>query len=164
MTWITKLKIEDSIKEIQKDEMSGKDFCLDPLRFEDLSLKDVRKELINEVKKRVESGYSMANLICIDVPKSNYILRPAARPNLIDWIIYNAVVNFIGSKIYKKIPKNSFSFNRFRDRQEKKKKISSIDYWIRFEDESVSLSKDFKYSYLLTTDITSFLKILVLKP
>jgi len=100
--------------------------------------------------------YKTESLIEIDVPKQNYILRPAARPCLVDWVIYNAIVNYIGSVIYKNIPQNSFSFNRFRDKYKNKSKYKSIDYWLEFEDKARELSESNKFSYMLVTDITSF--------
>jgi len=168
MSWINKLKIEESIKEIQSDEKKGKDFCLDPLRFEDLSIKKVKQEIINEILNKLSKGaYNVGNLICIDIPKSNYILRPASRPVIIDWIIYNAIVNFIISKIYKEIPKNSYSFTKFKDKFRKKKKYKKqIDYWLEFENDSIKLSKNQNYEYLLVTDISSYfehISLVVLK-
>lgn len=158
MSWITKLNIEESLKEIISDERQGKDFCLDPLRYEDLSLKKVKNKIIEEINNKLISGtYTVRKLISIDVPKSNYILRPASRPSITDWIIYNAIVNFIISKIYKKIPKNSYSFNRFKDKFKRKKEHKKkTDYWLEFENDSIQLSKNKNYEYLLVTDITSY--------
>lgn len=153
MSWINKLNFEQSIKEIKQDEQQGNDFCLDPLRFEDLSIKETVESLENIVKKTIEKG-QFSPLIEIDIPKSNYILRPGARPNLIEWVAYNAIVNFIGSQIYKQIPDVSFSFNRFREKFKKKSYKRKIDHWIDFEKKSISLSK--KFNFLLITDIVSF--------
>lgn len=158
MSWVNKLNIEESIKEIVSDERQGKDFCLDPLRYEDLSLKKVKNKIIEEINNKFNNGaYTVGELINIDVPKSNYILRPASRPSIIDWIIYNAIVNFIISKIYKKVPKNSYSFNRVKDKFKRKNKYrKKIDYWLGFENDSIQLSKNKNYEYMLVTDITSY--------
>ncbi|MHB8277514.1 MAG: RNA-directed DNA polymerase [Candidatus Humimicrobiaceae bacterium] len=156
MSWIEKLNLEESLKEIISDERQGKDFCLDPLRFQDLTLKHVKKVIIEDIKKILcEGKYVAEGLINIDIPKSNYILRPASRPLIKDWIIYNAIVNFIISKIYKKIPKNSYSFNRFKNKFGKKKsQKKKTDYWLDFENDSIELTKN--NEYLLVTDITSY--------
>ena len=158
MSWIEKLNLEESLKEIISDERQGKDFCLDPLRFQDLTLKNVKKIIIEDIKKILGNGkYVVEELINIDVPKSNYILRPTSRPLIKDWIIYNAIVNFIISKIYKKIPKNSYSFNRFKNKFDKKKnQKKKTDYWLDFENDSMKLSKNNNNEYLLVTDITAY--------
>lgn len=157
MSWFEKLKLEESLKEIIQDERQGKDFCLDPLRYEDLQLQKNKKALIDEIKNTLSKGnYKVSKLKYIDVPKPNYILRPASRPTIIDWVIYNSVVNFIISKIYKSIPKNSYSFVYFKDKFNKKKNKKKTDYWLEFENDSIKLSKNNKYKYLLVTDITSY--------
>lgn len=167
MSWITKLNIEESLKEIISDERQGKDFCLDPLRYEDLSLKKVKNKVKNKIieeinNKLIGGKYTVSELISIDVPKSNYILRPASRPSIIDWIIYNAIVNFINSKIYKKIPKNNYSFNRIKDKfKRKNKNKKKTDYWLEFENNSIQLSKNKNYEYLLVTDITSYFEHII---
>jgi hypothetical protein len=163
MSWIDKLDIESAINRIQSEERSGKDFCLDPLRFEDLRIESVKKIFVDSIKNKLEKikksgGYDISELISIDVPKSNFILRPAARPVLSDWVIYDSLVNFIASKIYSEIPICTFSFNRPRDRYKKgeKKYKASVDYWLNFEKAVSDFAKQDKYKLLLTTDITSF--------
>lgn len=158
MSWIEKLNLEESLKEIISDERQGKDFCLDPLRFQDLTIKKVKKIIIEDIKKILSNGkYITKELINIDVPKSNYILRPASRPSIMDWIIYNAIVNFIISKIYKKIPKNSYSFNKYKNKFDKKKNHKKkIGYWLDFENDSIKLSKNKNYKFMLVTDITCY--------
>ncbi|MFC1810849.1 RNA-directed DNA polymerase [Patescibacteria group bacterium] len=156
MTWINKLDFERAISEIRNDEKTGKDFCLDPLRFEDLADKKIRQSLIEELQSSIDQRkYLPQDLIKIDVPKSNYTLRPGARPILIDWIVYTATVNFIADSIYKKIPKTSYSFRRFSGKKDKKFK-KSVDYWLDFEDDALKLSKKSDFEYLLVTDITAF--------
>lgn len=156
MSWQNKLDLLRSIKEIQSDERKGKDFCVDPLRFNDLSDGRVRAKLMADVKETLGKSHLVGRLIKIDVPKANYILRPAARPSLFDWVIYNAAVNYIAGHVYKKIPRNTFSFNRFRDKESGKRRESTIDYWLEFDDKALDYVKNKKYSHLLVTDITSF--------
>ncbi len=154
MSWIDKLELEKAIREICEDERQGKDLCIDPLRFEDLTIESVREILVKTVKERVKKGARVNALIKIDVPKSNYILRPGARPGILDWVVYQAVVNFIGGEIYKLIPDCSYSFNRFREQFKRKKRKRKIEHWLDFENKALEYSK--KYDYMLVTDITSF--------
>lgn len=154
MSWIDKLKFDEAVKEICEDERQGKDLCLDPLRFEDLSIKSVKELSIRSVNEKIKRGHSIESLIEIDIPKSNYILRPGARPNILDWMMYQAIVNFIGKSIHKFIPYCSYSFNKFRERFRRGKKKRKIDYWLDFENKALEYSK--KYRYMLVTDISSF--------
>ncbi|MEA1965615.1 MAG: RNA-directed DNA polymerase [Candidatus Aerophobetes bacterium] len=154
MSWIEKLDFEKAVREICKEERQGKDLCLDPLRFEDLSIKSVREILIKTAKEKVKNGTPANSLIEIDVPKSNYILRPGARPNVLDWAIYETTVNFIGEKIYRLIPECSYSFNRFREQFKRGKQKRKIEHWLDFGNKTLEYSK--KYRYMLVTDITSF--------
>lgn len=156
MGWIEKLDFEEAMREILKYEREGEDLCLDPLRFEELSISSVRKKLIESIYEKLRRNRPVEPLIEIDVPKPNYILRPGARPHIVDWIIYEALTNFIGKKVYKHIPDCSYSFNKFRAkfRRGKKKKKRDIDYWLDFENKAIEYSR--KYRYMLVTDITSF--------
>lgn len=154
MNWIDKLNFEKAVKEICENERQGKDLCIDPLRFEDLSMEIVRNILIKEVEEKIKKGVRLESLIEIDVPKSNYILRPGARPNILDWAIYQVTVNFIGEKIYKLIPDCSYSFNGFREQFKQGKRRRKIYHWLDFENKALEYSK--RYRYMLVTDITSF--------
>ena len=157
MPWFEKLRFESVIKDIVSDARRGQDIFVDPFRFEDLGRKDVRDELIAEIKTRISSTYPVSDLIKIDVPKSNYVLRPGARPTLIDLISYEAVTDYIGSFIYKKIPALSFSFKRFKEKYEGKVKYaSSVNHWIEFENLGRIYSENPKFKFMLVTDITSF--------
>ncbi|MBD3270410.1 hypothetical protein GF376_02695 [Candidatus Peregrinibacteria bacterium] len=156
MTWIDELDFERAIDEIKIDEKTGKNFCLDPLRFNDLADKKIRATLIKEIVNIIKTNkYLPQDLIKIDVPKSNYTLRPGARPELIDWIVYTAVTNLIADSIYKEIPTTSYSFRKFSGKKIKKFK-KSVDYWIDFEDDAIKISEEGKFEYLLVTDITAF--------
>lgn len=155
MGWIDELEIDEALDEVIKNQRTGNDFILDPLRFEDFKENpEVKKLFINEIKSELGT-YNAQKLLFIDYPKSNFILRPCARPLLKDFVVYQAIVKFIGSKIYRKIPKDiSYSFNKFREKFKKKNKKREIDHWLDFEERTLQLNK--RYSYLLTSDIASF--------
>jgi hypothetical protein len=152
MSWIDNIDIKNAIREVQFDERHGNDFCIDPLRFDDLSKENVIEGVIIDVQRKLEQS-SFSKLLEIDVPKENYTLRPGSRPNLIEWVAYTAVVNYIGSEVHKRIPEASFSFMSARDRFNKRRG-RKVDYWLKFDEKSRSLSK--VNSFLATTDIVSF--------
>ncbi len=153
--WFQSLNFDRAIQEIKENEKGRKDFYFDPLRFEDLTFNDVRDEIKKEATKRLkQKNYKPKGLLKIDIPKSNYLLRPGARPNLIDWIIFESVTSFIASKIWQKTPGRSFTFKQTQDLYQNGKSKRTIQYWLDFEEEALNLSK--KNKFLVVTDITSF--------
>lgn len=156
MSWIERLDFERALKEVQRNQRKGGDFIIDPLRFEDLSIDKIKNLFISKLKKDLKDGkFYPKELLTIDCPKSNFILRPCARPLIEDLVVYEAIVNYIGSKVHRKIKKNiSYSFNRFKEKYKKGNRKRDIDHWIDFEERTADLCK--KYKFLLTTDITSF--------
>ncbi len=153
MGWIDELEIDEALDDVIKNQRTGNDFILDPFRFEDFKNAEIKKLFIEEIKAELGT-YTAQKLLFIDYPKSNFILRPCARPVLKDLIIYQAIVKFTGSKIYRKIPKDiSYSFNKFKEKFKKDKK-RDIDHWLAFEERTLQFSK--QYDYLLTSDIASF--------
>lgn len=154
VNWVNKLNIAQSIKEVCEDERKAKDFCLDPLRFQDLSIPSVAESIGLFVKDRLIRRIKAESLIDIDVPKSNYVLRPGSRPVLLDWIAYNSLVNFIGARIYKNIPDESFSFKEYKAKFSNTSIKRSIDYWIEFDNKGIESAQ--KFNFLFITDISSF--------
>ncbi len=153
MSWTNELDIGNALDEVIKNQRTGNDFILDPLRFEDFKKPEIKNLFIKEAISDLAT-YNAQKLLFIDYPKANFILRPCARPLLKDLVVYQGVVKYIGSKIYRKIPKDiSYSFNKFRDKFSKDKK-RHIDHWLAFEERTVQLCKS--YDYLLTSDIASF--------
>jgi hypothetical protein len=153
MSWTNELDIGDALDEVIKNQRTGNDFILDPLRFEDFKKPEIKNLFIKEAISDLAT-YNAQKLLFIDYPKANFILRPCARPLLKDLVVYQGVVKYIGSKIYRKIPKDiSYSFNKFKDKFSKDKK-RHIDHWLAFEERTVQLCKS--YDYLLTSDIASF--------
>lgn len=153
MSWIKELDIGDALNEVIKNQRTGNDFILDPLRFEDFKKPEIKKLFIEEVSAELAT-YNAQKLLFIDYPKPNFILRPCARPLLKDLVVFQSVVKYIGSKLYRKILKDiSYSFNKFKDKFSKDKK-RHIDHWLAFEERTIQFCKN--YNYLLTSDIASF--------
>lgn len=147
--WIDQLSIENAIKEIVYDSKRQNDFCIDPLRFEDLWWKNEVQEIAKIINIRLRTGkYQVEPLLKIDVPKANYTLRPWARPQLFDNIVYHALVNFILSKIKSKVPKENYHFRSYLDSH------WWLNHWKEFEDKSRELK--WKYKYIISTDIVWF--------
>ncbi|GEM_PF-1101042 len=153
MSWIKELDIGNALNEVIKNQRTGDDFIIDPLRFEDFKKPEIKKLFVEDISTELAT-YNAQKLLFIDYPKSNFILRPCARPLLKDLVVYQSVVKYIGFKVYRKIPKDiSYSFNKFKDKFSKDQK-RHIDHWLAFEERTIQLCKS--YNYLLTSDIASF--------
>jgi len=87
------------------------------------------------------------------VPKGNFTIRPMARPITEDWLIYEAVVDYLAKKVLrksKKICARSFSILSFKD-----SRCSQRDAWLRFDDRSRGFYER-GYRVAVTTDITGY--------
>lgn len=155
MSWIEELDFKTALNEVIRNQRRGNDFVIDPLRFEDLTVRTIKESFISTIKDDLMNGrFHPQNLLAIDYPKSNFVLRPCARPLIEDIVVFQAVTNFVISKIYKKIPKNvSYSFDKTKSKY-KEEKTRGIDHWLAFEERTLELCD--KYDYLLITDIASF--------
>lgn len=97
MSWLKELDIGDSLSEVIKNQRTGNDFILGPLRVGDFKKPEIKKLLIKEVSTELAT-YNVQKLLFIDYPKSNFILRPCARPLIKDLVVYQSVVKYIQRK------------------------------------------------------------------
>lgn len=141
------LDLEKSLQSILKDDRRGDNPIPDSLRFSYfLPYKD---RLFKEIKEEFNrNNYSVKPLLQIDVPKSNFTIRPMARPEIKDWIIYQALVDYLISIIVRKVSRRSYSILNFKNK-------GSIDGWYLFDEKSRELyEKGFRYAVI--TDITGY--------
>lgn len=143
-----KLNLEKAFDSIIKDDRKGDNPIPDPLRFSYFSLN--KKEILKEIYKKIENGkYEVKSLLTIDVPKGNFTIRPMARPEIQDWIIYQAIIDYLISKIINKVSKRTFSILNF------KKPKKKIDAWKKFEENNYLLFKS-GYCFVVSTDISGY--------
>lgn len=92
------------------------------------------------------------SLLYLDVPKSNFTLRPMSRPQVYDWILYEAVTKKIAELILEDpdIFPNSFSIRKFRGTTHNTHK-----HWV---DHLQTCKKYFDegYTHCVVTDITGY--------
>jgi len=101
------------------------------------------------------SAYAARNempdpLIMMYAPKGNFSLRLLARPQLLDWIIYEAIGDWIYAQIRKSDPaifSRSFSYKMFDK--------PGIKHWLEFVEHCKSLYNN-GYSYAVTSDLTGY--------
>jgi len=145
------LDIAKAYEQVLYEEKRGEDFIPDVLRFADTRSK--KKEMIDTIRSKIhDSTYEPGDLLRIEIPKSNFCIRRAARPCLEDWVVYQALTNYIGFEAESKLKDCVYSC-RF-DRK-KKALVHSVKQWLDFQ-KDFWLYYEKGYEYVLVTDITSY--------
>jgi len=143
-----KLDLDKAFNSILKDDKRGDNPIPDPLRFSYFTLN--KKELLQDLTKKLQnSNYSVKSLLTIDVPKDNFTIRPMARPEIQDWVIYQSLIDYLVPKIAPKISKRSFSIINFRNPRRR------IYAWQKFDERNRNLYKA-GYKYVVVTDISGY--------
>lgn len=149
------LEFNKALRRIVSEELRGNNPIPDILGF--LHLKYLRspgflsklKTLLTEYK----GGTSMPkSLLKIDVPKANFTIRPMARPVTEDWLIYEAIIDYLSKRVLKNkgICARSFSILHFRTRNKKR-----TEPWLKFDETSREFYKR-GYNFAVITDITGY--------
>jgi len=101
-----KLDFNFALKNIIKQELKGSNPIPDILGF--LHIKSIYgndfSKILNEMLQsniRNLDKLKRLPLLKIDVPKSNFTIRPMARPNIIEWLFYEAIINYFSKLINK---------------------------------------------------------------
>lgn len=140
--------LKQALDLILADDKRGNNPIPDPIRFSYFSTN--REELIKELSIKLRDQTYRANpLLTIDVPKENFTIRPMARPEIQDWVMYEALVIFLISKISKNISKRSFSASKFKD------KTTGTQAWKNFDLKSRDLYEK-GFHFVVNTDISGY--------
>jgi len=150
-----KLNLNTALKRIISEELRGNNPVPDILSF--LHLKhlfkpDFSTEIESLFEKYAEETEIPEPLLRIDVPKENFTIRPMARPSVRDWLIYEAIIDYLAKEILKKeeICQRSFSILNFKGQSKKK-----IDAWLKFDECCREYHKN-GYKYYVTADLTGY--------
>ncbi len=146
-----------ALKRIKIEELKGNNPIPDILSF--LHLKSLYRtklySILDELFEDYKSGCNKpASLLRIDVPKPNFTIRPMSRPEIKDWILFEAIVELIAMGIAQKIKsehicERSFSFLNFLPETEEDSN------WIKFDDRSRDLYT-LGYKYVVVADLTGY--------
>jgi len=149
------LKFDEALGRIVSEELRGNNPVPDILSF--LHLRRLRnpdffsrlETLLTEYKKKIRAPKP---LLKIDVPKSNFTIRPMARPTTEDWLIYEAIIDYLSKRILKnkEICTKSFSILHFKTRN-----VKRTGPWLKFDETSRNFYKS-GYKFAITTDITGY--------
>jgi hypothetical protein len=152
-----KLEFDRALKRIVAEELIGNNPVPDILGF--LHLKrlfgpaDFSSKLEDLFMTYKKESCTPSPLLKIDVPKANFTIRPMARPTTEDWLIYEAIIDYLSKKILgknKKICKRSFSILHFKTSKSKR-----TYPWLKFDETSRDFYKR-KYEFVVATDITGY--------
>ena len=149
-----KLDIERAIKRIRLDIKD--DWFQDPLKYEDLLTVDF---VISKLSKYdgVEENYKAGNAIHIDIPKPNFTSRYSTEIDIIDRVVYQALVDSIAEELDKLHSNHIYSHRINTHRNDEKYFFRyAVEEWRKFIiDTSLELDSD-NNKVLLLTDITNF--------
>ncbi|MDL1955722.1 MAG: RNA-directed DNA polymerase [Candidatus Desulfofervidus auxilii] len=122
------------------------------LHLKHLFKPDFSTEIESLFEKYAEEKEIPEPLLRIDVPKENFTIRPMARPSVRDWLIYEAIIDYLAKEILKKeeICQRSFSILNFKGQSKKK-----TDAWLKFDECCREYYKN-GYKYCVTTDLTGY--------
>lgn len=161
-----KLNFNFALKNIIKQELKGSNPIPDILGFlhiKSIYGKDFNKILNGILEYNIKNikNFKILPLLKIDVPKSNFTIRPMARPNIIYWLFYEVIINYFAELILKKkeICKPSYSILNFLKENSSKKE----NPWIKFDNKSRELYYNNGYKWAVVTDITGYYENISLK-
>jgi len=145
------LNLEKAYDEVLYDERHGDDFIPDILNF--LNSRKFRNQILQELKRKIDNEEVRTNyLVKMDIPKDSFFIRPGGRPCLEDWILYQALADYIGSKADKKLAPNVYSC-RFNPKTGQL--FHWLDQWLKF-DRAFWDAFEKGFNYVLKTDITAY--------
>ena len=147
---------KQAIKKIRREELKGNNHIPDILSF--LHLKPLYEGNLFEILNQIFSDYESDRknpdpLLRIDVPKPNFTIRPMSRPETKDWILFEAIVEYIAKRILENneehICERSYSFLNFRQTNKE------TNNWIKFDDKCRELYTS-GYKFAVAADLTAY--------
>jgi len=130
-------------------------------RRQDQWLANLRERLAdeNDVVETEDSQYEPRATRIIDVPKSQYHLRPASVLYIEDAVVYSALMLMLYDDIRESISWSAgsrrFSHILYEDKTEDNRwQTFERDHWQDMEDEKIRLAQE--YDYVLETDVSGF--------
>ena len=123
-----------------------------------MEYKDVDHDIsatINRIKEKLDKGYEPSELLKIDVPKKGYTLRPGSNMIPEDRIVYQAVVDFISSKVEEPPTDCVFSYRLNKNRRDNTMFKFWRPLWLEMKRKMREVYAD-GYQCLLRTDIAAY--------
>jgi len=101
---IMELEFNEALKRIVAEELRGNNPVPDILGFlhlRHLFSSDFSSKLEGLLMEYGKRTCMPKPLLKIDVPKANFTIRPMARPTTEDWLIYEAITDYLSKRIFR---------------------------------------------------------------
>ncbi len=155
-----KLNIERAIKRVKLDIKD--DWFQDPLKYEDILSADYVR---NKLERIVETNgdYKPRKALHFDIPKPGFTIRYSSETDIVDRVIYQAIVDLIADDLDKRHSGRIYSHRINRERENEKYFFRyAVEEWKKFiVDTSLELSSN--NNVLLLTDLTNFYENIAIK-
>lgn len=140
-----KLDLEKAFGDVLDEKLDNS--LPDPLRFSYIQAN--KKKSLETIQDSIGSSYETRPLLDIDVPKSNFTVRPMGRPEAEDWIVYQSIMNLLIEKIVKKLSERSYYRLIFL------KPTKKTEPWLKFLKEQQNFYEKGS-NFVVVTDIASY--------
>lgn len=150
------LDYQKAQKIIKNEDLRGKNPIPDLLGFLHVNrlFGNEFDQILNSYLDKVSKNKKYVKpLLRIDVPKSNFTIRPMARPYLEEWLLFESIINYISKIIlteHSAVCGRSFSILRYKEKIEK-----ATDPWLKFDKKTRELYQN-GYKHVVVTDITGY--------
>jgi len=151
---ITKIKLDLDLAFTHVCQDINFDLIKDIINYKDYI--HCKKEIISTLNEELSLDYEPRKIELIDIPKNGFTLRPISIINFKDRVLYQALINSIVRQIDSKLSSSVYSYRVKTDNGEICYDKSPINSWKIFQNDLINCYKNEGYTYLLTTDITSY--------
>jgi hypothetical protein len=154
------LNSKEMVKQLKQDMRD--DWFKDPLDYEDmLDPERVKEKLVENITKN-HGIYVPSDVLVIDIPKHNYLIRYTLEKSLSDRIFYQGVCSYLMKYFDPLFSERSYSHRLELDSKVRKKRLfrNAVEQWKSFEG-IVKSRCDGKV--LLVTDLTNYFENIRIK-
>ena len=149
MKWLDALDSHLAVKNVIADSYG--DWYRDPWSWAELPwLVDNRLDLL---EARLEDG-GTKRTVSLDVPKENFVTRPALLLDPLDRLAYQAIVDSLSRLLIGELPPWAYGWRLPSEEPEAGKYLASRDQWPAYRSQLKELAT--QYEFALVTDIVSF--------
>lgn len=147
------LNSREMVKQLKQDMKD--DWFRDPLDYEDVLIPQrIKEKLINNIDEN-HGIYAPSEVLTLDIPKQNYLIRYTLEKTLCDRLFYQGVCSYLMQYFDPLFSERSYSHRLELDKKIRKKRLfrNAIEQWKSFEG-IVKTRCDGKV--LLVTDLTNY--------
>jgi hypothetical protein len=148
MTWTAALDIDRAQANVTSDAFG--DWYKDPWRWPEIAW--VVRNQASAVEARL-NGRGTMRCVKVDVPKENYVTRPALILDPLDRLVYQALVDQLSKKLIGDMSSFAYGWRLSRKSPESGNYLNNSSEWDRYRERLVAFARHFPNG--LTTDVVS---------